>query len=49
MLLDECEDKAFACEQDVQNAISKAARENANVTFISTKLSVAVSSYSSGC
>lgn len=42
MLLDGCEDKVFACEQDVQNAISKTARENANAIFISKKLLMAV-------
>ena len=49
MLLDGREDKVFACEQDIQNAISKAARENVNAVFISKKLSVAVSSRLRGC
>lgn len=42
MLLDGCKDKVFACEQDVQNAISETARENANAIFISKKLSMAL-------
>lgn len=48
-MVDGCEDKVFACEKDIENAISKAASENSNAIFISKKLSVAVSSCSSGC
>lgn len=48
VLFDGCEGKVLACEQDVENTISEADRENANATSISQKLSPPASSYSSG-